>query len=352
MSPVDLPELPEAEITGIEFSPDESRIAFYASTARSPRDLYVSDLGGGEVHQVSHSLNAEIDPENLVEPEIVRFASYDGVEVPGLLYKPHRASADHKVPGADLDPRRPRRPVAGRLQRGHPVPGQPRLRGLRDQQPGLERIRQDVLPHGRPQARRGRSGRRGRVEEDAARHRLGRGGQDRRPGRQLRRLPDPRRGDVPAGGVRRRRRSVRHLQLGADAGEHSALVGGLPRRPLQGDGRPGRGRRAAAPHLAAVPCGPDPPAADGAPGRQRSARAQGRVRRDRRGGAGQRRAGGVRGVRRRGPWVRQQGQSPGGLREDPRSSSTPTSRAKGRLRRSGRPGEGDGDGAPAEEKAA
>jgi len=98
MSPVDLPELPEAEITGIEFSPDESRIAFYASTARSPRDLYVSELGGGEVHQVSHTLNEEIDPENLVEPEVVRFASYDGVEIPGLLYRPHRATDESKVP--------------------------------------------------------------------------------------------------------------------------------------------------------------------------------------------------------------------------------------------------------------
>ncbi len=103
MSRVELPELPEAEITSVEFSPDESRIAFYASTARSPRDLYVSELGGGPddaggVHQISHTLNPEIDPNNLVAPEVVRFASYDGVEIPGLLYRPHQASADHKVP--------------------------------------------------------------------------------------------------------------------------------------------------------------------------------------------------------------------------------------------------------------
>jgi len=102
MSPVDLPDLPDADITSIEFSPDESRIAFYASTARSPRNLFLSGLGdgqgGGEVRQISQTLNPEIDSENLVEPEVVRFASYDGVEIPGLLYRPHAATAEHKVP--------------------------------------------------------------------------------------------------------------------------------------------------------------------------------------------------------------------------------------------------------------
>lgn len=99
MERVELPELPEAEITGVAFSQDESKLAFYGSTARSPRDLYVAPMGsGGEARQLTDTLNPEIEAEHLVEPEVVRFASYDGVEVPGLLYKPHSASADAKVP--------------------------------------------------------------------------------------------------------------------------------------------------------------------------------------------------------------------------------------------------------------
>jgi dipeptidyl aminopeptidase/acylaminoacyl peptidase len=99
MDPVELPELPQAEITTVVFSDDERRLGFYASTARSPRDLYVSAVGGGEVTRLSSTLNPDIDPEHLVAPEVVRFASYDGVEVPGLLYKPHAASAENRVPG-------------------------------------------------------------------------------------------------------------------------------------------------------------------------------------------------------------------------------------------------------------
>ena len=98
MEPVTLPDLPEAEITGVVFSKDESKIAFYGSTARSPRDVFVSTVGGGEVKQLTDTLNPAIDPDHLVTPEIVRFASYDGVEIPGLLYKPHSASAEARVP--------------------------------------------------------------------------------------------------------------------------------------------------------------------------------------------------------------------------------------------------------------
>jgi len=98
MEPVELPELPEAEITGVRFSDDDSTLAFYASTARSPRDLYASAVGGGDVRRLSDTLNPEIDPEHLVAPEVVRFASYDGVEVPGLLYRPHDAGAEARVP--------------------------------------------------------------------------------------------------------------------------------------------------------------------------------------------------------------------------------------------------------------
>ena len=98
MERVALPDLPEAEVTGVAFSQDETKLAFYGSTARSPRDLYVAPVGGGEARQLTSTLNEEIDPDHLVAPEVVRFASYDGVEIPGLLYKPHVASADAKVP--------------------------------------------------------------------------------------------------------------------------------------------------------------------------------------------------------------------------------------------------------------
>lgn len=98
MKPVPLPEMPDAEISSVRISPDEKRMAFYASSSRVPRDLFVTDIGGGEPRQLTNTLNPAIKPEDLVDAEVVRFKSYDGLEIPGVLYTPHNASADRKVP--------------------------------------------------------------------------------------------------------------------------------------------------------------------------------------------------------------------------------------------------------------
>ena len=90
--------LPEGDITSIGMSADESMLAMYVSTGKTPRDLMVRPVAGGETVRLTNSLNPAIDPGHLVEPEVVRFASYDGVEIPGVLYRPHRAGADAKVP--------------------------------------------------------------------------------------------------------------------------------------------------------------------------------------------------------------------------------------------------------------
>ena len=99
MAMVDLPDLGEADITSVGFSRDENHMAFYASSSRMPRDLFVYHFAGDEpAKQLTHSLNENIDPYDLVDGEVARFASYDGVEVPGILYKPHQAGPDNKVP--------------------------------------------------------------------------------------------------------------------------------------------------------------------------------------------------------------------------------------------------------------
>jgi len=90
--------LPDGDITSVEFSNDETMMALYVSTGRTPRDLFVGPVAGGAPVQLTRSLNPAIAPDDLVEPEVVRFASYDGVEIPGILYRPHAADPSNKVP--------------------------------------------------------------------------------------------------------------------------------------------------------------------------------------------------------------------------------------------------------------
>ena len=80
------------------FSRDEERLAFYGMSGHRPADLYLYRFGEDAPRRLTRALNPDIDPDHLVEPEQVRFASYDGLEIPGLLYRPHNASPDAQVP--------------------------------------------------------------------------------------------------------------------------------------------------------------------------------------------------------------------------------------------------------------
>ena len=100
--PVALPELPSGDVTSVEFSPDGRHLAFYVNGDTSPSNLHVMDLASGEHRRLTTSLSAGIEEAHLVASEVVRFASWDGLEVPCLLYRPRNASADEPVPAVVL----------------------------------------------------------------------------------------------------------------------------------------------------------------------------------------------------------------------------------------------------------
>ncbi|HEV7929668.1 MAG TPA: S9 family peptidase [Nitrosospira sp.] len=97
-TPVTLPALPEGEIRGVVFSRTGARMAFYVNGDRSPDNLFVHDFNTGFYKQLTQSMNKEIDPADLVEAEVVRFRSFDGMVIPSIYYKPHGASASNKAP--------------------------------------------------------------------------------------------------------------------------------------------------------------------------------------------------------------------------------------------------------------
>jgi dipeptidyl aminopeptidase/acylaminoacyl peptidase len=95
--PVALPRLP-GEIRQARVSPSGNLMAFYVNSDRSPNNLYVYDMRTGKAKQLTHSLSKEIDPNDLVDAQVVRFRSFDGTVVPSIFYKPKGASGANKVP--------------------------------------------------------------------------------------------------------------------------------------------------------------------------------------------------------------------------------------------------------------
>ena len=92
-----LPTLPAGEIRNLRISRSEKMLAFYLNGDRQPNDLYVLPIGG-EPKALTRSLNPAIDPADLVESQVVRFDSFDGMAIPNILWKPHQATATNKVP--------------------------------------------------------------------------------------------------------------------------------------------------------------------------------------------------------------------------------------------------------------
>jgi dipeptidyl aminopeptidase/acylaminoacyl peptidase len=93
-----LPALPAGEIRGGTISRSEARFAFYLNGDRQPNDLYLLEFGKPEPVRLTTSLSARIEPADLVESQVVRFAARDGLEIPNILWKPHQATAQNKVP--------------------------------------------------------------------------------------------------------------------------------------------------------------------------------------------------------------------------------------------------------------
>jgi dipeptidyl aminopeptidase/acylaminoacyl peptidase len=96
-SVVPLSDMPTGLVRGVSVSPDDASLAFYASDGSVPDELYVRSFSAAP-KRLSNALHSAIRREDLVVPTVVRFKSYDGVEVSGVLYRPHQASADAKAP--------------------------------------------------------------------------------------------------------------------------------------------------------------------------------------------------------------------------------------------------------------
>ncbi len=99
---VPLPALPNADVTGMFFSSDESKIGFLLTSDRTPRDVWVVDVAGGPPRQLTHALNAEVNPEDLVDSQVVRYPSFDGLPIPAILYRPKDATPQAKAPAVVL----------------------------------------------------------------------------------------------------------------------------------------------------------------------------------------------------------------------------------------------------------
>ncbi|GAB4195883.1 MAG: S9 family peptidase [Wenzhouxiangellaceae bacterium] len=93
-----LGELPAGDITSVRFNQAENQVAFLLDSDTSPRNVHVVDLRSGDRRQLTSALSPQINPDHLVQSEVIRYPSFDDLDIPGLLYKPHQANSDNPAP--------------------------------------------------------------------------------------------------------------------------------------------------------------------------------------------------------------------------------------------------------------
>jgi len=95
---IDFPEIKDGDVKSVNISPTEKNMLLTVGSSRSPDNLYSYNFETKTLKQLTQTLNKEVDQNDLVSAEVIRFKSFDGKEIPAIYYKPLTASKTNKVP--------------------------------------------------------------------------------------------------------------------------------------------------------------------------------------------------------------------------------------------------------------
>jgi len=95
---IEFPDFGNKSISGVSIARDESKMRMTVASSQSPSNIYVYNFDGKAPIQLTNTLNPEINEDDLVQGKVIRYKSFDGLEIPSIFYKPHQANKDNKVP--------------------------------------------------------------------------------------------------------------------------------------------------------------------------------------------------------------------------------------------------------------
>jgi protease II len=95
---VDFPKVSDGDILAVSISDKEKLMRLSIGTSKSPANLYVYEFDNKNLKKLTESRNPEIDSADMVTAQVVRFKSFDGMEIPAIYYKPLTATSKSKAP--------------------------------------------------------------------------------------------------------------------------------------------------------------------------------------------------------------------------------------------------------------
>lgn len=87
-TPVEVPNFPLGVTGELHYSADGSQLVFTFHGPKYNVNIWSMDTKTLALKQVTFASQAGIDHSKFVEPKVVRYPSFDGLEIPGLLYIP------------------------------------------------------------------------------------------------------------------------------------------------------------------------------------------------------------------------------------------------------------------------
>jgi len=130
------PDLPPCVAGGVDFGPDGDRFALTVTRSDDTANVYVVDVTTGDVERWTRASTAGIPRDSFVAPELVRYPSFDGLEIPAFFSLPETDTGHGETPvivDVHGGPESQRRPSFGQvkqylLSRGYAV-FEPNVRG-------------------------------------------------------------------------------------------------------------------------------------------------------------------------------------------------------------------------------
>jgi dipeptidyl aminopeptidase/acylaminoacyl peptidase len=99
------PGLPLGVVSELVFAPDDGRLAFTFNGPRHNSDVWLWDLKEGKdfrpaaaLRQLTHAGRAGIPFDQLVEPDLITYQSFDGRMIPAWFYPPANKPRDGRLP--------------------------------------------------------------------------------------------------------------------------------------------------------------------------------------------------------------------------------------------------------------
>ena len=91
-------KIPSGNVYDFDITPDDKKVLFLYDGPQNPNDIFVYDIKSEKSKQITFSMIGGIPKQDFVKPSLVKYKSFDGLEISAWLYVPKWMKKDRSNP--------------------------------------------------------------------------------------------------------------------------------------------------------------------------------------------------------------------------------------------------------------